>query len=32
VGDSGSLTGAGLHFEVRYHGKPMNPLGWIKKS
>jgi septal ring factor EnvC (AmiA/AmiB activator) len=32
VGDTGSLTGAGLHFEVRHHGKPMNPLGWIKKS
>ncbi|XPS82031.1 metallopeptidase, M23 family [Desulfosarcina variabilis str. Montpellier] len=32
VGDSGSLTGAGLHFEVRHHGKPMNPMGWIKKG
>jgi septal ring factor EnvC (AmiA/AmiB activator) len=32
VGDSGSLTGAGLHFEIRHHGKPMNPLGWIKKG
>jgi septal ring factor EnvC (AmiA/AmiB activator) len=32
VGDTGSLTGAGLHFEVRHHGKPMNPLGWIKKG
>ncbi len=32
VGDSGSLTGAGLHFEIRHHGKPMNPLAWIKKS
>ena len=32
VGDTGSFTGAGLHFEVRHHGKPMNPLGWIKKG
>jgi len=32
VGDTGSFSGAGLHFEVRHHGKPMNPLGWIKKG
>jgi murein hydrolase activator len=32
VGDTGSLTGTGLHFEIRHHGKPMNPLGWIKKG
>lgn len=32
VGDSASMTGAGLHFEIRHHGKPMNPLGWIKKG
>ncbi len=32
VGDTGSLSGAGLHFEIRHHGKPMNPLGWIKKG
>ena len=32
VGDTGSLTGAGLHFEIRHHGKPVNPLGWIKKK
>ncbi len=32
VGDTGSLIGAGLHFEVRYRGKPMNPLHWIKKG
>ena len=32
VGDTGSLTGAGLHFEVRHHGKPTNPMGWIKKG
>lgn len=32
VGDSGSITGPGLHFEVRYHGKPIDPLKWIKKG
>jgi septal ring factor EnvC (AmiA/AmiB activator) len=32
VGDTSALTGAGLHFEIRHHGKPMNPLGWIKKG
>ena len=32
VGDSGSIEGPGLHFEVRYHGKPVNPMHWIKKS
>ncbi len=32
VGDSGSMIGPGLHFEVRYHGRPLDPLEWIKKS
>lgn len=32
VGDSGSLEGPGLHFEVRYHGKPVDPMHWIGKS
>ena len=32
VGDSGSMVGPSLHFEVRYHGKPLDPLKWIKKS
>ena len=32
VGDSGSLHGAGLHFEIRHHGKPINPMGWIKQG
>lgn len=32
VGDTGSIIGPGLYFEVRYHGKPMNPLVWIKKG
>ncbi len=32
VGDSGSLMGPALHFEVRYHGKPTDPLKWIRKG
>lgn len=32
VGDSGSLSGPALHFEVRHHGKPIDPLKWISKG
>jgi septal ring factor EnvC (AmiA/AmiB activator) len=32
LGDTGSMTGAKLYFEVRHHGKPMNPLIWLKKG
>jgi septal ring factor EnvC (AmiA/AmiB activator) len=32
VGDSGSLIGPALHFEVRYHGKPVDPMKWIRKG
>jgi septal ring factor EnvC (AmiA/AmiB activator) len=32
LGDSGSLIGPALHFEVRHHGKPVDPLQWIKKG
>ena len=32
VGDTGSMTGAKLYFEVRHHGKPMNPLKWLKEG
>jgi septal ring factor EnvC (AmiA/AmiB activator) len=32
VGDSGSLEGPVLHFEVRHHGKPSDPLAWMKKG
>ncbi len=30
VGDSGSLTGPGLHFEIRHGGKPLDPMDWFK--
>ena len=30
AGDTGSVTGAGLYFEVRHRGKPMDPQEWIK--
>ena len=32
VGESGSMIGSKLHFEVRHHGNPINPLIWIKKG
>lgn len=32
VGDTNSIKGAGLYFEVRHHGKPQDPLRWLKKS
>ncbi len=30
VGDTGSLDGAKLYFELRRHGKPLDPMQWIK--
>ncbi len=32
VGDSAAMTGSGLYFEVRHHGKPMDPLEWLSKG
>ena len=32
VGDTGSMVGSGLYFELRHHRKPMNPLEWLKKG
>jgi septal ring factor EnvC (AmiA/AmiB activator) len=29
VGDTGSMSGPGLHFEVRHHGKPLDPMEWL---
>jgi len=30
VGDTGSITGPKLYFEVRHHGKPLDPMQWLK--
>jgi len=32
MGDTGSLKGVCLHFELRHHGKPVDPLEWLKKG
>ena len=32
VGDTGSITGSKLYFEVRHHGKPLDPMQWLEKS
>jgi murein hydrolase activator len=29
VGSSGANTASGLYFELRYQGKPFDPLGWL---
>lgn len=29
VGDTGSMTGPKLYFEVRHHGKPLDPTQWL---
>ncbi len=30
VGDLDSTRGAGLYFEIRHNGKPLDPAGWIR--
>jgi murein hydrolase activator len=32
VGDSGPISGPRLYFEVRHHGKPVDPMVWIRKG
>lgn len=32
AGDTGSLAGSGLYFEIRHHGKPIDPIKWFKKQ
>ncbi len=32
VGDTGSLMGPKLHFEIRHHGKSVDPLAWFKSQ
>lgn len=31
VGDTATLCGPGLYFEIRHYGKPLNPVSWFKK-
>lgn len=31
VGNSGLLNSSGLYFEVRYKGKPLDPLQWLQR-
>ncbi len=31
VGESGTLNAPGLYFEVRYKGRPLDPMQWLKK-
>ncbi len=32
VGESGLLNTPSLYFEIRYKGKPLNPVQWLKKK
>jgi septal ring factor EnvC (AmiA/AmiB activator) len=32
VGETGSMSGPKLHFEVRHHGKPQDPLNWLNRG
>jgi septal ring factor EnvC (AmiA/AmiB activator) len=32
VGDTNSIKGAGLYFEIRLRGKPQDPMKWLKKG
>ncbi len=32
VGDTGSLAGTKLYFEIRHDGKPIDPLAWLKRN
>ncbi len=32
VGDTGSLAGPRLYFEVRYQGKPQDPTDWLRQG
>jgi septal ring factor EnvC (AmiA/AmiB activator) len=30
AGETGSLIGPAIHFEIRHNGEPLNPLAWVK--
>jgi murein DD-endopeptidase MepM/ murein hydrolase activator NlpD len=31
VGETGSLAGPRLYFEVRYQGRPQDPVEWLRR-
>lgn len=31
TGESGSLVGPSIHFEIRHKGEPLDPLAWIRR-
>lgn len=31
VGESGTLNTSGMYFEIRYKGKPLDPMQWLKR-
>ena len=31
-GDTGSIIGESLYFEMRHHGKPIEPTAWLSQS
>ncbi|NVM20648.1 MAG: peptidoglycan DD-metalloendopeptidase family protein [Desulfobacterales bacterium] len=31
AGDTGTVNGRGLYFEIRHYGKPLDPVQWFKK-
>jgi murein hydrolase activator len=32
VGDTGSINEVSLHFQLRHHGKPVDPMKWFNKG
>ena len=32
VGDTGSMIGPNLYFEIRHHGKPIDPADWLSQG
>jgi len=32
LGETGSVSGPCLYFEIRHHGKPMDPINWLRKG
>ena len=32
VGDTGSMSGPKLYFEIRHHDKPLDPMQWLERG